>query len=183
MEPLLALLLVAAGSSSLFRPFRSVPSGAASYTTPWADTSKVGIPNGPFDLPPEDLCTLGYTATTIAVVPAKILDDLQRIRDCQGRVFPKLRRPKMKDAAGYLSVDAARAEIDSWPWPELCGRVKDSTIIAFYVGDDVGKEEWGPAKLPTRLAQWDSIAGLVQAKCPGAPVTIRARATLLEPRG
>ena len=183
MKPLLALLLVAAGSSSLVRPFRSVTSGAASYTMFWADTSKLGIPNGPFDLPPEDLCSLGYTATTLALVPAKILDDLQRVRDCQGRVFPKLRRAKTKDAAGYLSVDAARAEIDSWPWPELCGRVKDSTIIAFYVGDDVGKEEWGPAKLPTRLAQWDSIAGLVQAKCPGAPVTIRARATQLEARG
>jgi len=61
--------------------------------------------------------------------------------------------------------------------------VKDSTIIAFYVGDDVEAAEWGPAKLPVRLAQWDSIAGIIQSRCPDAPVAIRAHPTQLEARG
>ena len=43
MRPLPALLLVAAGSfASNVRPFRSTTSEAASYTTPWADTSQLG---------------------------------------------------------------------------------------------------------------------------------------------
>ena len=213
MRPLPALLLIAAGSASLVRPFRSATSEAASYTTPWADTSKsgdttfysrgrvvttvvvhtdsqwsarppliLGLPYGPFDLPRDSICALGYTGTTLAVVGSTVGKELQRTRDCQARTFAKIRRVKLKDAAGNLSVQAARAELETWPWPELCGRVKDSTIIAFYIGDDVMAAEWGPAPLATRLAQWDTIAGLVRTRCPNAPVVIRARPTQLEAR-
>ena len=213
MKPLPALLLIAAGSVSLVRPFRSATSEAASYTTPWADTSKsgdttfysrgrvvttvvvhtdsqwtlrppvmLGLPNGPFDLPRDSICALGYTGTTLAVVGSTVVGELQRTRDCQARTFAKIRRVKLRDSAGKLSVKAARAELETWPWPELCGRVKDSTIIAFYIGDDVSAAEWGPAPLATRLAQWDTIAGLVQTRCPDAPVVIRARPTQLEAR-
>jgi hypothetical protein len=214
MKPLPALLLiVAGGSASLVRPFRSDISDAASHTTPWADTTKrgdttfyssgrvittlvvhtdsqwavrppviLGLPYGPTQLPPDSLCTLGYTGTTLAVIAGTVLRDLQRTRDCQARTFPQIRRAKLKDSNGNLSVQAARAELEGWPWAELCHRVQDSTIIAFHIGDDVTADEWGSAPLATRLAQWDSIAGLVQARCPDAPVVIRALPTQLEAR-
>ena len=214
MRPLPALLLIAAGSfASNVRPFRSATSEAASYTTPWADTSqsgdttfysrgrvvttvmvhtdsqwsarppvKLGIPYGPSALPPDSLCTLGYTGTTLAVVPGKVLDELQRTRDCHARTFPQIRRAKLKDSYGSLSVQATASELETWPWPELCARVKDSTIVAFHVGDDVTANEWGPAPLATRLAQWDTIGSLIQARCPGAPVVLRALPTQMEAR-
>ena len=43
--------------------------------------------------------------------------------------------------------------------------------------------EWGPAKLPVPLAQWDTIAGIIRSRCPGAPVAIRAHPNQLEVRG
>src|SRR4051794_33076577 len=33
----------------------------------------VGIPFGPTQLPPDSLCTLGYTATTLPVIPNSVL--------------------------------------------------------------------------------------------------------------
>jgi hypothetical protein len=143
----------------------------------------LGLPSGPFNLPPDSLCTLGYSTTTLAVIYTRVLRDLQRTRECGARTFAQIRRSKLKDSTGKLSVQTARAELDTWPWPGLCGRVQDSTIIAFYIGDDVEAAEWGPAKLPARLAQWDSIAGIIQARCPGAPVAIRAHPNQLEARG
>jgi hypothetical protein len=109
-----------------------------------------------------------------------VLGDLERTHECGGRTFPNIRRAKLKDSAGNLSVAAARAELATWPWPELCQRVKDGTILGFHVGDDVTAKEWGPDPLPVRLARWDSIAGLVRAECPEAPVVIRALPTQLE---
>jgi hypothetical protein len=142
----------------------------------------LGLPNGPFQLPPDSLCTLGYTGTTLPVFTATVLRDLERTRQCQARTFAQIRRVRLKDSTGKLSVQTARAELDSWPWAGLCGRVKDSTIIAFYIGDDVTNDEWGPAPLATRLAQWDSVAGVIRTKCPDAPVAIRALPTQLEAR-
>ena len=142
-----------------------------------------GLPSGPFNLPPDSLCTLGYSATTLAVIDTRVMRDLQRTRECGARTFAQIRRGKLKDSSGNLSVQAARTELDTWPWPGLCGRVQDSTIIAFYIGDDVEAAEWGPAKLPVRLAQWDTIAGIIRSRCPGAPVAIRAHPNQLEVRG
>jgi len=142
----------------------------------------LGLPNGPFGLPPDSLCTLGYTGTTLPVVPSAVLQRLDRTRQCRARTFVTIRRSKLKDSTGSLSVQATRAELASWPWPGVCGRVKDSTIIAVYIGDDVTAEEWGPAPLATRLAQWDTIAGHIRAQCPDAPVVIRALPTQLEAR-
>jgi hypothetical protein len=142
----------------------------------------LGIPYGPFDLPLDTLCTLGYTGTTLAVVGTSVVRDLQRIHDCGTRTFAKIRRARLKDSAGHLSVAAAGAELATWPWTDVCNRIKDSTVIAVYIGDDITAEEWGPAPLATRLAQWDTIAGLVQARCPKAPVAIRGRPTQLEAR-
>ena len=220
MKPLPALLLATAcatGHGSEPRLYRaSSAAEAASHTSPWADSTRLGdttfysrgrvvttvsitmdsawsarppvrptfgLPSGPFNLPPDSLCTLGYTATTLAVVETRVMRDLQRTRECGARTFAQIRRGKLKDSSGKLSVQAARAELDTWPWAGLCGRVGDSTIIAFYIGDDVEAAEWGPAKLPVRLAQWDSIAGIIRSRCPAAPVAIRAHPNQLEVRG
>ena len=226
MKPLPALLLLAACSRELphytlsslgySAEARVTAAEAASHTTPWADSTRLGdtafysrgrvvttvaviidsiwsdrpsvrpstgLPSGPFNLPPDSLCTLGYSATTLAVVDTRVLRDLQRTRECGARTFAQIRRGKLKDSSGKLSVEATRAELDTWPWPGLCGRVQDSTILAFYIGDDVEAPEWGPARLPVRLAQWDSIAGLIRARCPAAPVAIRAHPNQLEARG
>ena len=95
----------------------------------------LGLPSGPFNLPPDSLCTLGYTGTTLPVADsATVLRRLDRIHQCGARVFPVLRQAKMLDPAGKLSVEASKAELDRWPWTGLCARVKDSTIIAFYIG-------------------------------------------------
>jgi hypothetical protein len=123
---------------------------------------------------------MGYTGTTLPVIPARVLRDLERARECGARIIPNIRRAKLKDAAG-LSVAAARAELETWPWEGLCARVKDSTIVAFHIGDDVTLDEWG-ATLPERLARWDSIAGIVTEKCPQAPTVLRAVPTALETR-
>jgi hypothetical protein len=190
---------------------------AASYTTPWADSSrlgdtvfyssgrvittvavqtdshwvvrppaavlKAGLPYGPTQLPPDSLCSIGYyTATTLAVVPKRVLRDLDRTKECGGSTFIQFRRAKLKNSDGNLSVEAALGEIKHWPWDELCARVKDSTVLGFHIGDDVVAKEWGPAPIETRLAQWDSIAGGIAAKCPGAPIVIRARPRQLSKR-
>jgi hypothetical protein len=186
---------------------------AASYTTPWADSSrqgnatvhsrgrvvttvavhtdsqwavtlpvKLGLPYGPTQLPMDSLCSMGYTGTTLPVVPARVLRDLDRARECGARVIPNIRRAKLKNASGDLSVVSARAELETWPWSGICERVKDSTIIAFQIGDDVTHPTWGPAPLPVRLAQWDSIAGMVAERCPQAAIALRALPTSLETR-
>lgn len=151
----------------------------------WAVQSPVplGLPFGPTQLPVDSLCTSGYTGTTLPVIPARVLRELDRARECGVRIIPNIRRAKLKDAAGDLSVAAARAELDSWPWDGICARVKDSTIVAFHVGDDVSVPEWGPAPLAVRLAEWDSIAGIISEKCPGAATVLRAVPTTLEARG
>jgi hypothetical protein len=143
----------------------------------------LGLPSGPFNLPPDSLCTLGYTGTTLPVTDsATVLRRLDRIHQCGAKVFPVLRQAKMLDPAGKLSVQVSDAELARWPWTGLCARVKDSTIIAFYIGDDVTAADWGPAPLATRLAQWDTIAGLIRTRCPAAPVALRALPTQLETR-
>jgi hypothetical protein len=141
-----------------------------------------GLPNGPWNLPPDSLCTLGYTGTTLNVSPSTVLKQLERTRQCRARTFAAIRRPRLKDSSGKLSVQAARAELETWPWSGICGRVKDSTVIGFIIGDDVANDEWGPAPLATRLAQWDTIAGAIQARCPGAPVALRGLPTVLAAR-
>jgi hypothetical protein len=172
------------GDTTFYSSGRVVTTVVVLPDSQWAVRPPVvmGLPHGPFQLPPDSLCTLGYTGTTLAVFTSTVLRDLQRTRECQARTFAQIRRVKLKDAIGNLSVQAAEAELKTWPWLEVCNRVKDSTIIAFYIGDDVTNDEWGPAPLATRLAQWDSIAGLIQARCPNAPVAIRALPTQLEAR-
>jgi hypothetical protein len=201
-----------AGSPGLM----AVAGDTASYTTPWADSTRLGdtifhssgrvittvavrtdshwvvrppmaikggLPYGPTQLPPDSLCSIGYyTATTLAVVPAQVLRDLDRTRECGAGTFIQIRRPRLKNSDGNLSVDAALTELSHWPWDELCARVKDSTILGVHIGDDVVAKEWGPAPIETRLAQWDSIAGGVAAKCPGAATVIRARPLQLAKR-
>jgi hypothetical protein len=172
------------GDTTFYSRGRVITSVAVHTDSTWAVLPPVimGIPYGPSQLPPDSLCTLGYTGTTLPVIPSTVLRDLERTRECGARTFTQIRRAKLKDSSGHLSVQAAQAEIDRWPWSGLCTRVKDSTIIAFHIGDDVTAAEWGPALQATRLAQWDSIAGLVQQKCPGAPTVIRARPAQLESR-
>jgi hypothetical protein len=172
------------GDTTFYSRGRVVASIAIFTDSLWTSRPPVtlGLPSGPFNLPPDSLCTLGYSATTLPVTDSTVLRRLDRIRQCKAKAFPVLRQPKMLDAAKQLSVETARAELDRWPWAGLCGRVKDSTILAFYIGDDVTASDWGTAPLATRLAQWDTIAGLIQSRCPGAPVSIRALPTQLETR-
>jgi len=144
---------------------------------------KAGLPYGPTQLPPDSLCSISYyTATTLPVVAKRVLRDLDRTHECGAGTFIQFRRAKLKNSDGNLSVEAALGEIKHWPWEELCARVKDSTILGFHIGDDVVAKEWGPAPIETRLAQWDSIAGGIAAKCPGAPIVIRARPRQLAKR-
>ena len=172
------------GETTFYSRGRVVTTVAVLTDSLWAVRPPVllGLPDGPFNLPPDSLCTLGYTGTTLPVVGSTVLQRLERTRQCRARTFAVIRRAKLMDPSGRLSVQATEAELKSWPWPGLCNRVEDSTIIAFYIGDDVTADEWGPAPLVTRLAQWDTIAGLIQARCPGAPVAIRATPTQLEAR-
>ena len=172
------------GGTTFYSKGRVVTSVAVYTDSVWAAQPSVttGMPFGPTQLPPDSLCTLDYTGTTLPVVPARVVGDLERTRECGGRIIPQIRRIKLKDSAGNLSVESARAELATWPWPDLCLRVKDSTILAIHIGDDVTAKEWGPDPLATRLARWDTIAGLVRAKCPEAPVVIRALPTQLETR-
>jgi hypothetical protein len=172
------------GNTTLYSRGRVVTTVAVHTDSQWVVQPSVttGIPYGPSQLPPDSLCTLGYTGTTLPVVPGRVLRDLERTRECGARTFAQIRRARLKDSNGYLSVQAAVAEMDGWPWDGLCARVKDSTIIGFHIGDDVVAKEWGPAPIEVRLAQWDSIAGAVAAKCPGAPIVIRARPRQLAQR-
>lgn len=172
------------GNATFHSRGRVVTTVAVHTDSQWVEQPLVaaGIPYGPTQLPPDSLCTLGYTGTTLPVVPGKVLRDLERTRECGARTFAQIRRAKLKDSNGDLSVQAAQAEIDGWPWDGLCARMNDSTIIAFHIGDDVVAKEWGPAPLEVRLARWDSIAGAVAAKCPDAPIVIRARPRQLAQR-
>jgi len=172
------------GDAIFYSRGRVVTTVAVHTDSQWAvfPSAPAGIPYGPSQLPPDSLCTLGYTGTTLPVAPGKVLRDLERTRECGGRTFAQIRRARLKDSNGDLSVRAAMAELENWPWDGLCARVKDSTIIAFHIGDDVVAKEWGPAPIEVRLAQWDSIAGGITAKCPGAPVVVRARPRQLAKR-
>lgn len=172
------------GDTTFYSRGRVVTTLTVLTDSQWAVRPPVvlGLPSGPTNLPPDSLCTLGYTGTNLPVFASTVLRQLQRTRECQARAFAVIRRAKLKDATGNLSVQATRAELDTWPWPGICARVKDSTIVAFFIGDDVTADEWGPASLPTRLAQWDTIGGIVQSRCPGAPVVLRALPTQFEAR-
>lgn len=172
------------GDTTFYSRGRVVTTLAVFVDSQWVvgPSTPSGLPNGPANLPPDSLCTLGYTGTNLPVVPASVLRHLDRIRECQSKAFAVIRRGKLKDSNGWLSVEATRAELATWPWPGICARVQDSTIIGFFIGDDVTAKEWGPAPLAVRLAQWDSIGGLIQAECPNAPIAIRALPTQLEPR-
>ena len=172
------------GDTAFFTRGRVVTSLQVFTDSNWTVRPPVtlGLPNGPWNLPPDSLCTLGYTGTTLNVTASTVLGSLDRIRQCRARTTATIRRPRLKDATGKLSVQTARAELESWPWSGLCSRVKDSTIIAFVIGDDVANAEWGPAPLAVRLAQWDSIAGVIQARCPGAAIALRAVPTVLQAR-
>jgi len=173
------------GGATVYSRGRVITTVAVHTDSQWAVTPpvKLGLPYGPTQLPVDSLCSMDYTATTLPVIPARVLRDLDRARECGARIIPNIRRAKLKDAYGYLSVSAARSELDTWPWDVLCARVKDSTIIAFHVGDDVTLKEWGPDPLPVKLARWDSIAGIVTEKCPQAATVLRAVPTTLEARG
>ena len=116
------------------------------------------------------------------VLPSSVLPRLERARQCKARVFAAIRRGELKDSTGALSVQATRAELATWPWPGICARVADSTIIGFYIGDDVAIPEWGPAPVATRLAQWDSIGGIIRAQCPKAAIVLRTPPTNMEMR-
>src|SRR3954453_10000324 len=116
MKPALPTLLLLSLAYTAGRPpqspagsLRSVAAAgeASSYTTPWADSSRlgdtvfhstgrgittvagqtdshwvvrspvsephVGLPSGPSQVPPDSLGGLGFTATTLAVVPRNVL--------------------------------------------------------------------------------------------------------------
>src|SRR3954467_13285323 len=111
---------------------------AASYTTPWTDSSRLGdtvfhssgrvittvavhtdslwavrppaemvkggLPYGPTQLPADSLCTLGYTARTLRVVAKEGRGELERTHDWGGGTFIQIRRAKLKNSDGNLSV-------------------------------------------------------------------------------
>jgi hypothetical protein len=148
----------------------------------------LGIPSGPFHLPIDSLCrqqTLGYNGAYVNANAATLQRDLARVKACKGRVIIGMMRTRLKPAGvdTGLSVARAKAEIDSWP--DIGSYIRDSTVIAIYMGDDILSNEWGTAPFSVKLAQWDSIYGLVHAphRWPGAATVIRAKPTELKKWG
>jgi hypothetical protein len=124
-----------------------------------------GIPFGASRLPPDSLCSavLGYTATTLVGKASRLARDLDKVRDCKGRVVLQLARNKMRGLDGDLSVQASTEELESWrDAADLGSYLRDTTIFAIYVGDDIKSKEWGDAPMDVRLARFDSIAGVVK---------------------
>ncbi|HEV7367440.1 MAG TPA: hypothetical protein VGN76_16455, partial [Gemmatimonadales bacterium] len=125
-----------------------------------------GIPFGPFHLPIDSLCSevLGYTGTTLVGKASRLARDLDKVRDCKGRVVLQLARKKMLDNGEQLSVQASREELESWrDAADIRSYLRDTTIFAIYVGDDIKSKEWGVADSALRLARFDSIAGVVKS--------------------
>lgn len=136
-------------------------------------TATNGIPNGPFHLTPTALCANpDFSASTLNANATTLLRDLGVVQACKKRVVLLLKRSAMKNVVG-LSAVTATAEIATWP--DISAYVKDGTVIAVYVGDDIGAEEWGPITLLVRLALMDEIACSVRRRWPTVPTVIRAK--------
>jgi hypothetical protein len=92
-----------------------------------------------------------------------------------------LARDKMRDSAGQLSVQTSRAELARWrDAVDIGSYLRDTTIFAILVGDDIGAAEWGSAPRAVRLARFDSIAGAVKSFWGNSATTIlRAAPSLL----
>ena len=147
----------------------------------------LGLPNGPFHLPPDSLCApLGYNATfRFASSSGRYLvNDLKVVKRCKGRVIVGVSRSKLKSTPDTgLSVANGIAEIAKWPWTELQPFLTDGTILGFYAGDDVSSTEWGKASMAMRLARWDSIYAEFTRRAPTVARMIRSKPTELRDWG
>jgi hypothetical protein len=174
----LVRITLAAGSVSAAYPYRPPPAPPAKVLQ--------GIPFGAYRLPVDSLCSevLGYNATTLVGKASRLARDLEKARDCNGRVVLQLARNKMRDLEGDLSVQASREELESWrDAADVKSYLRDTTIFAIYVGDDIKSEEWGDAPMDLRLARFDSIAGVVKSFWGDSAVTIlRAAPTAMAGR-
>jgi len=140
----------------------------------------LGIPNGPFHLPLDSLCqqqSVGYNGATLNANAPTLLRDLERVKRCHGRVIIGVLRSHLRPPGvdSGFTVARAKAEIDSWP--DIGPYIRDTTIIAIYMADDLSSPEWGQAGMAERLARWDSIYALVQApsRWPGVATAMRAK--------
>ena len=145
-----------------------------------------GIPFGPFHLPLDSLCSgvLGYSGTTLVGNASRLPRDLENVRDCKGRVVLQLPRSKMRDQYGQLSVQTSTEELARWSKAvDIGSYLRDTTIFAIYVGDDINSKEWGDAAPAVRLARFDSIAGAVKSFWGDSATTIvRAAPTVMAGR-
>jgi hypothetical protein len=162
--PSLVRIALAAGAvSAAYAHQQTEPTG--DFTLPPPKVAH-GIPFGPFHLPVDSLCSpvLGYTGTTLVGKASRLARDLDKVRDCRGRVVLQLARKKMLDDAGQLSVQAAREELETWrDAADIRSYLRDTTVFAIYIGDDIKSKEWGIADSALRLARFDSIAGVVKS--------------------
>ena len=68
----------------------------------------LGIPSGPFHLPLDSLCqqqTVGYNGATMNVNAPTVLRDLERVRQCHGRVILGVLRSRLKPAGVDTSFE------------------------------------------------------------------------------
>jgi hypothetical protein len=154
---------------------------------PQSPPTALGIPFGAAHVPPDSLCksdVLGYTGTTLVGYAPNLKRDLDKVRACKGRVVLQLARSKMRDWTGQLSVQDSRAEFARWQdAADIRSYLRDTTIFAIYVGDDLTSAEWGNAAPAVRLARFDSIAGAVKSLWGDSAATIlRAAPTALTGR-
>lgn len=141
-------------------------------------------PYGAMNTPPDTLCQIerfGLSLTTFPADSATILTQLARVKACHGKAivqYPRsIMRGAMEDslavATRYLNRLFTKA-------PGICAYVQDSTILAWWTGDDItSPTEWGPMAWddPRKLARWDSLGWAVVQKCPGINPWLRARPT------
>lgn len=144
-----------------------------------------GIPYGLTGIPPESLCTSGFTSTVYGIPKAgtdsagrnrALLTLLAKVRPCRGRVWLRNARVTLRDSVGHLSVKNAVAEIKSWPqqlWT-------DSAVIGFHLGDDPADTAWG-GTMAQRMAKFDTVACSVKARGT-KPRLLRARAVQMAAR-
>lgn len=142
----------------------------------------LGLPVGLFHQPLDSLCNkdLGYSAAAFTVSAPALAAQLAKARSCKGKVVLLLPRGK-SIVNGALSVAGMAAAINSWDSAAVAKALRDSTIIAINVADDILADEYGTAiPLKTRLARFDSAGLAVRRRWPTMPVSMRARASQIQ---
>lgn len=134
-----------------------------------------GIPYGTMNLPPDLLCqqgTLGHSLTTFPAIRSDLLSKLSKAKTCKGNVILQLPRRIM--VRGQLKGPATTVSYMRDSLPDFCPYVRDSTILVWWIGDDVNSTEYGTAPMSVKMARWDSMGRAVKLKCAETATWMRA---------